>query len=110
MLFHPKTFIFSTLQKSPVDHSNGLLCAPIRCTFKQLLTSQHRLPVASHHTFQVISHMLFRQLCVGNSNNNRAYRGDIMVVQSLSEEHNLVVAIYLSWFYFTGEVWGKEQY
>lgn len=59
----PETFIFSTLQKSPVDCSNGLLCAPSHCMIKQLLTSQHWLPVASHHTFQVISHMLFRQLC-----------------------------------------------
>ena len=59
----PKTFIVSTLQKSPVDCSNGLLCPPSRCTFKQLLTSQHRLPVASHRTFQVVSHALFWQLC-----------------------------------------------
>jgi hypothetical protein len=59
---HPKIFIF-TLQKSPFDYSNSLLCAPSHCTFKQPLTSQQQLPVASHHTFQVISHTLFRQLC-----------------------------------------------
>jgi len=87
----PKTFIFSTLQKSPVDCSNRLLCAPSHCTFKQLLTSQHRLPVALHHTFQIISRS---DNSVGNLNNTRAYRGDIMDVQSLSEEHNLIVEIY----------------
>ena len=59
----PKTFNFSTLQKSPFDYSNSPLCALNHCTFKQPLTSQHQLPVASHHTFQVISHTLFRQLC-----------------------------------------------
>jgi len=56
-----EAFVFSTLQKFLVDCSSGLLCAPSRCTFKQILTSQHRLPVASQCTFQVISPRLFRQ-------------------------------------------------
>jgi hypothetical protein len=37
---------------------------------------------------------------VGNLNNNRAYRGDIKDVQSLSEENNPIVEIYLSWLLF----------
>jgi len=88
----PKTFIFSTLQNSPVDCSNGLLCAPSCCTFKQLLTSQHQ-----HFQLSVIR---CSDNCVGNLNNSRAFRGDIMDVQSLSEEHNLIVEIYLSWLLF----------
>jgi hypothetical protein len=45
--------------------------------------------------------------CVGHLN-NRAYSGNIMV-HPLSEEHNLIVEIYLPWLYFTGEVGEKSS-